>query len=86
MLLPNCIQLETVSYYTDFILRFHHFLFKVVIKWDGYTPALDKLAHLILCCTVWTNGYNLYQSDSDFLVLPYQVATCTQQTLILGIT
>ena len=28
----NCIQLETIFYYTDVMLGFHHFLFKVVIK------------------------------------------------------
>ena len=43
----NCIQLETISYYTDVMLVFHHFLFKVVIKQDGYAPALDNISSLI---------------------------------------
>ena len=49
------------------MVGFHHFLFKVEIKQDGYTPALDKLAHSSLCCIVLTKGYSQYQSDSDLV-------------------
>ena len=76
----NCIQLETISYCTDVMVGFHHFLFKVV-----WSNRIDKLAHSSLCCVVLTKGYSQYQSDSDLSALPYQVATCTQQTFILDI-